>query len=78
MTDFSRRLAAFDMKVNYYDVMRYEVLERLMSIEYVTLDGLLSKSDFVSIHTPLTKATRSLIGERVEENEKEFISHQHL
>jgi len=49
-----------------------------MSIEYVTLDGLLSKSDFVSIHTPLTKATRSLIGERVEENEKEFISHQHL
>ena len=60
----AKRATAFGMKVKYYDMMRYELLEQLMGIEYVTLDELLSKSDFVSIHTPLTKATRGLIGER--------------
>jgi D-3-phosphoglycerate dehydrogenase len=60
----AKRAIAFGMKVTYYDMMRYELLEGLMSIEYVTLDELLSKSDFVSIHTPLTEATRGLIGER--------------
>jgi len=35
-----------------------------MEIEYVALDELLTKSDFVSIHAPLTQATRHLIGEK--------------
>jgi len=63
-TCVAKKAAAFDLKITYYDMVRYDVLERLMSIKYVALDELLSKSDFVSIHTPLTKATRSLIGEK--------------
>jgi D-3-phosphoglycerate dehydrogenase len=34
----------------------------LLGVEYVTLDELLARSDYVSLHTPLTAATRHMIG----------------
>jgi len=34
----------------------------LLGVEYVTLDELLARSDYVSLHTPLTSATRHMIG----------------
>jgi D-3-phosphoglycerate dehydrogenase len=36
---------------------------RSLGVEAVPLDRLLSESDFISIHTPLTAGTKSLIGE---------------
>jgi glyoxylate reductase len=54
----------FKMKVLYADVKRNEILETELNAEKVSLDELLTRSDFISIHTPLTPETRRLIGER--------------
>jgi len=54
----------FQMKVLYTDVRKNEILEKELNAEKVSLDELLRKSDFVSIHTPITPETRHIIGER--------------
>lgn len=58
----ARRAKGFNMKILYYDVIRQAQLEKELGIEYVSLDGLLSESDFVTVHTNLTPETRHLIG----------------
>ena len=50
---------AFRMKVIYYN--RRSTVE---GYEKVDLDTLLKRSDFISIHTPLTDETRHMIGKR--------------
>ncbi|MEM2916884.1 MAG: glyoxylate reductase [Candidatus Bathyarchaeia archaeon] len=60
----ARRAKGFGMKILYYDVVRRQDLETQLGIEYVDLDTLLQKSDFVSIHVPLMKETYHLIDER--------------
>jgi len=52
----------FGMKVIYHDLERNEEIERTLRAEYASLNVLLEKSDFVSLHVPLNKATRHLIG----------------
>ncbi|OGC50788.1 D-glycerate dehydrogenase [candidate division WWE3 bacterium RIFCSPHIGHO2_01_FULL_40_23] len=54
----------FDMKVLYYDVRRDDDFEREIKAMYVSLDDLLEKSDFVSIHVPLLPSTHHLMSER--------------
>ena len=41
-----------------------EIIRKMKGVTYKELDDLLRESDFVSIHTPLTKETHHLIGER--------------
>ncbi|MGB4302063.1 MAG: glyoxylate reductase [Acetomicrobium sp.] len=61
----ARRAMGFDMKIIYYSAHKAPVeLERKLNVEYRPLDDLLKEADFVSIHVPLTKETRHLIGER--------------
>jgi glyoxylate reductase len=61
----ARRAMGFDMKIIYYSAHKAPVeLERKLNAEYRPLDDLLKEADFVSIHVPLTKETRHLIGER--------------
>ncbi len=61
----ARRALGFGMKIIYYDVNRLpDELEKELQATYVALEELLSRSDFVSIHAPLTKSTYHLIGER--------------
>jgi glyoxylate reductase len=57
----AKRARGFDMKIVYSDVVRREDLEREMGIEYTSLEDLLRRSDFISIHTPLTPETKHLI-----------------
>ena len=58
----ARRASGFDMRILYYDEFRLaEDQERDLGLEYVDLNRLLSESDFVSLHTPLTPETRHLI-----------------
>lgn len=52
------------MSVLYTDGQHNEVLDRELSAKKVPLSELLKKSDFVSIHVPLTKQTHHLIGEQ--------------
>ena len=58
------RAKGFNMKIMYYDVYRNEEFEKKYGLEYATIDEILKKSDFVTLHVPLTEKTYHLIGER--------------
>lgn len=57
----AKRARGFEMKTVYYDVVRREDLERDLGIEFASLEDVLRRADFVSVHTPLTSQTRHLI-----------------
>jgi phosphoglycerate dehydrogenase-like enzyme len=58
----ARRASGFNMRLIAYDVSPNEDA-RKCGIEFVSLDELLSQSDFVSLHAALTPANRGLLGE---------------
>ena len=60
----AKRAKSFEMPVLYYDVVRHMADEREDGVVYVPLDQLLARSDFISVHIPLTEDTRGLIGEK--------------
>ena len=57
-----RRSRGFKMKVIAYDPFMKEKIEQTKGVEYRELDDLLRKSDFITLHCPLTKETHHLIG----------------
>lgn len=61
---FAKRAKAFNMEILYYNRSRKEDFEKKLGARYVSMDELLKNSDFISLHTPLTKETVHLIGER--------------
>jgi gluconate 2-dehydrogenase len=59
----ARRARGFDMTVLYHNRTRLDVAtERACNASYVDLDGLLARSDIVSVLTPYSPATHHLIG----------------
>jgi lactate dehydrogenase-like 2-hydroxyacid dehydrogenase len=59
----ARRARGFSMRVLYHDGRRApEAVERELGLELVSPDALLAESDFISLHVPLSEATRKLIG----------------
>ncbi len=59
------RAAAFGMRIVYTQRRRLAPQdEARYAASYVPLDGLLSESDFASLHLPFTDATRGIIGRR--------------
>ncbi len=59
----AKRATAFDLKVLYHSRHRLDPGEEAqLGVEYRDLKDLLTQSDFVSLHVPLTDATRHLIG----------------
>ncbi len=60
----ARRALGFDMRVLYTSKHRKEEVERVLGVECATFENLLQRSDFVTIHTPLTKETYRLFGAR--------------
>lgn len=61
----TKRASGFEMKVIYYDKKRLSPdEEKRLGIEYAPLNSLLKRSDYVTIHTPLTKKTHHLIDEK--------------
>jgi len=59
----ARRAKGFQMEVLYHSRRRLDsVQEKDLGIKYCDLDTLLGRSDFVSLHVPLTGVTRHLIG----------------
>ena len=63
--EMAKRGKGFDMTVIYYDEYPAPVeIEKQLGLRRVsTLDELLTEADFITIHVPLTEATRHLIGE---------------
>jgi len=61
----ARRAAAFDARVQYYDIARLtEAEEDALAVRFVLLPELLRSSDVVSLHVPLDDSTRHLLGAR--------------
>lgn len=60
----ARRAKGFNMRILYYDIKRNEEAERELGAEYRDLHSLLREADIVTIHTPLTKETYHMIGEK--------------
>jgi D-3-phosphoglycerate dehydrogenase len=61
-TEVVRRARAFGMHVLVSDPFLTSARSDSLSVESVTLDELLLRSDFVTLHVPLTDQTRYLIG----------------
>jgi len=60
--EVARRARGFDMKVLYYDPFAGpEKIEHIGATKSATLDELLKRADFVSLHVPLTPETHHLI-----------------
>jgi D-3-phosphoglycerate dehydrogenase len=59
--EFQRRLAVMDMRVLAYDPYVKPEVAAALGVELVPLDELLQRSDYVSIHVPLTAGTHKLI-----------------
>ena len=60
----ARILQGFNPTVLYQDVVARPDLEEELGVQRVELDELLERSDIVTLHTPLNRPTRALIGER--------------
>ena len=61
----ARRAAGFDMKVQYYDVLRLtEDQEDALGVRFVLFTELLRTSDVVTFHVPLNDSTRGMMSTR--------------
>ena len=62
-TAVAKRAKAFDMNILYHSRTRKADIEDMYGVQWTAdLDGLLSSSDYVSIHVPLGPETQGLIG----------------
>lgn len=59
-----RAALGFNMKVFYFDTNRQTKLEEKLSMEFCSLEKLLSSADFITLHIPLTKETKHLIDKK--------------
>jgi len=59
----ARRATGFNMRILYHDTTARQEIESLGG-RRVSLDELLSSSDFISLHTPLLPETRGLLDAR--------------
>ncbi|NHV96711.1 MAG: D-glycerate dehydrogenase [Thaumarchaeota archaeon] len=61
----AKRATGFGMQILYHQRHRIpEDKERVVNARYVSLEELLSTSDYVTIHLPLTEQTKGLINEK--------------
>ena len=62
--EVARRAASFRMKILAFDPFLMPEQARPLGVEPVSLDELLKRSDYITVHTPLTAETRHIIGEK--------------
>ena len=61
----ARRAQAFEMRVQYYDVLRLtEDQEDALGVRFALFEELLRTSDIVTLHVPLGDRTRGMMGAR--------------
>jgi D-3-phosphoglycerate dehydrogenase len=72
-TEVARRAVAFQMSVLAFDPYVSQEHARNVGVEMVDMDRLVSESDYITIHTPLTAGSKSLIGEAEFKNLKKGV-----
>lgn len=60
-TEVARRMQEFDMHIIAYDPFSSTEKADRLGVELVELDTLLGDSDFITVHTPLTKKTKGIV-----------------
>jgi len=60
--EVARRATGFNMTILYHDLKRDPQAEQEFGVRYVDKEALLRRSDFVSLHLPLTAETHHYIG----------------
>ncbi|MDF1519800.1 MAG: D-glycerate dehydrogenase [Brevefilum sp.] len=58
----ARRAVGFEMQILYYNRSRVSKIETELGASYVPLNELLQSSDIISLHVPLNKESKGLIG----------------
>jgi len=59
-----KKLNCFNMKFLAYDVVKDEDYAKEHNVNYVSIEELMSNSDFITLHVPLNKFTKNLIGKK--------------
>lgn len=62
-SEFARLVYGFDMKILGYDIVKKENLIHDYNVEYTDFDTMLERSDFISLHSPLTRDNFHLFDE---------------
>jgi len=68
--EMARLSYGFGLKVLGYDIKERDILREKYAVSYVSFDELLQRSDFISIHAPLTKNNYHLFDEKAFEKMK--------
>ena len=63
-SEVAKRAQAFEMRVIAHDPFVSTDYARHLNVALVSLDQLFKEADFVTLHTPLTQATKKLIGSK--------------
>jgi len=63
-SEVAARMQAFGMNILAYDPFTTHEKANEIGVELVDLDELLGKSDFLTVHTPLTEKTKGLISKK--------------
>lgn len=63
-SEIAKRAKAFQMPVLVFDPFLTKERAEKFAVENVTLDELLEKADIITVHTPLTKETKGLLGHK--------------
>ena len=61
-TEVARRAKGMEMRVIAHDPYVSAEYASALGVETVSLDQLLKEADFITVHTPITKSTRGMIG----------------
>lgn len=62
-SEVAQRARAFQMQIIAHDPFVSQEKARTLGVTVVPMERLLAESDFITIHTPLTAGTKSLIGD---------------
>ncbi|AXM90021.1 phosphoglycerate dehydrogenase [Anoxybacillus ayderensis] len=61
-SEVAKRARAFGMHVHVYDPFLTKARAEKIGVDVCTLDELLAQADIITVHTPLTKETKGLLG----------------
>lgn len=72
-SELAKRAQAFEMNVLAYDPFLTEDRAKVLGVEPCELDALLPRCDYITVHMPLTEATKYMLDEKAFEKMKDGV-----